>query len=187
MDGLFNDSSELFKKPKAFIEKVKHLFQPKQKWEGWVSPLVSPRRAEALEKQIAEKEKTKFEERFKKGFQSYGSKLATASADFARQAEENPLPDPFMPAVISLMETSGGRNQRFSFNPFNWGMQHFPSLPYAIERIYSGIGKRMPQYQDYRESGKLEDLFKHYTPPSGTNPSQEELVKRYNELRKLFD
>ena len=127
------------------------------------------------------------QEKFSQGFTQYGSDLATSSGQFAKQAQANPIPDPFLPAVLALMETSGGKNQKYAFNPFNWGMQDMPNLDSAIEKVYSGIAKRFPYYQKYLQTGDLYDFFKHYTPDVEGNPKPEELVQRYTELRKLFD
>lgn len=126
------------------------------------------------------------QEVFTRGFEGYGSPLATASGQFAQSAAQNPLPDPLLPAIIALMESSGGRNQTFANNPFNWGMQPMPDLNTAIDRIYSGIGGRTPYYEDYLQSGDLSDFFNVYTPPSPANPPLEELINRYNLLRELF-
>ena len=176
----FNDGNETFAKPKSFLKKVKEFFAPKAPVFASPIPDVTPTPTPTLTP-------ISLSDRFKKGFESYGSNLATASAKFSEQAQNNPLPDPFLPAVISLMETSGGKKQRYAFNPFNWGMQDMPSLDKSIERIYSGISKRFPYYADYLKSGKLEDFFKVYTPPNKNNPSNEELVRRYNLLKKNFD
>ena len=127
------------------------------------------------------------QDKFSQGFTQYGSDLATSSGQFAQQAQANPIPDPFLPAVLALMETSGGKNQKFKFNPFNWGMQDMPNLNTASEKVYSGISKRFPYYQQYLQTGDLFDFFKHYTPDIEGNPKPEELVQRYTELRKLFD
>lgn len=123
---------------------------------------------------------------FRAGFEEYGSPLATASGQFANAAQQYSLPDPYLPAVLALLETSGGLNQRFANNPFNWGMQDMPSLDYAIDRIYSGIGGRMPYYQNYLQSGNIADFLPVYTPPGGANPELDELIARYEALRALF-
>jgi len=127
------------------------------------------------------------EEGFRKGFEKYDAPVATASAQFVEAANKYTLPDPYTPAVLAIMETSGGKNQRFKNNPFNWGMQDMPSLDYAIDRIYSGISERFPYYKDYLESGSLEELFKYYTPSGDpSNPRTSELIERYEEIRKYF-
>ena len=127
------------------------------------------------------------EQSFQKGFKRYGSELANYSGNFAEAAEKYNLPDPYLPAVMALMETSGGKNLKYKNNPFNWGMQDMPSTDYTIDHIYSGIGGRFPYYQKYLQTKDIGDFFDSYTPQDGVNPSKEELVSRYNSLRKYFE
>lgn len=127
------------------------------------------------------------EEAFRRGFEEYGSPLATASAKFAEAANKYKLPDPYSIPTLMLMETSGGKNQKFKNNPANWGMQDMPSLDYLIDRIYSGIAGRMPYYKDYLASGDPADLLSVFT-PSGVhnNPNLNTLLRRYTSLRGYF-
>lgn len=126
---------------------------------------------------------------FEQGFNAYGNiPLTDYANEFQQAAQNSPLPDPYLPAVLGIMETSGGQNMKYANNPFNWGMQDMESIPYVIDRIYSGIGGRMPYYKNYLESGNLEDFFNSYTPPGPEhgNPSMEELLQRYQKIRDLF-
>jgi len=126
---------------------------------------------------------------FTQGFNNYGSVPAANYAnEFAASAAANPLPDPYLPAVLAIMETGGGRNMAYENNLTNWGMQDMPSIPYMIDRMYSGIGSRFPYYQDYMKSGNLQDFFNSYTPPGPEhgNPTMDELLQRYNAIRQLF-
>ena len=187
----FKNGQSPFKKPKSFVEKIKDFFLPKQ--PEIISPLSgkdtlsSPEYIAPTPTSTPTPTPVPLFDRFKKGFEGYGSDLATASAQFAQSAKDNPLPDPFLPAVLSFMETSGGKKQKFANNPFNWGMQDMPSLEYAIDRIYSGIAKRFPYYKDYLKTGDLRDFFKRYTPEGPSNPTPDELIERYGSLRKRFD
>ena len=129
-----------------------------------------------------------------KGFADYGLKsgfenpLATMSAQMAQAQEENPLPDPYLPATMSLMETSGGKHMKYKNNPFNYGGDK-PDLNTAIQRINEGIGNTSDTglYKDYLNSGDMQDFFKTYTPSADpANPNYDELMKRYTQLRGYF-
>jgi len=142
-------------------------------------------------------------EALKKGFADYSAKsnfenpLATMSAEMASAAEKNPLPDPYLPATMSLMETGGGKNMKYENNPFNYGGDK-PDLNTAIDKIYQGIGSTAGvgttdgngmggKYRDYLNSGDLQDFFKVYTPSADPrNPNYDELMKRYTQLRGYF-
>lgn len=133
-------------------------------------------------------------EALQKGFADYGLKsgmenpLATASAYMAQKAQENPLPDPYLPAVMNLMETGGSKHMAQPNNYFNWGTNPKPDINTAIDRIYEGVSNPEGKYADYIKSGNLADFFRVYTPSSDPrNPTQDELIKRYTQLRKYFE
>ena len=116
---------------------------------------------------------------------SMSSQLATAGQG---------LPDPRIAAVLSLMESGGGQRMRNN-NLFNLG----PGIPYPDLQTailgggennqfgFKGIMREGGPYQDYRQSGNLEDFFSIFTPPGPGNPTIEELLNSYYELRKLFE
>lgn len=130
-----------------------------------------------------------------KGFNQFSNPTPPISAYAPQlaQAGQN-LPDPLLPAVMSLMETGGMQHMASGNNPFNIGPGiSYPSPDVAIlgggpnnQQGLAGILKS-GIYNDYIKSGNLEDFFKHFTPPGGDNPSMEELLNRYMTLRSLFE
>lgn len=121
--------------------------------------------------------------------------VATLSGQLAQAGQQ--LPDPLLPTILSLMET-GGLNPNQTQTPnnmFNIG----PGINYANPETailgggpsnqlgLQGILRPGGIYQDYLDSGNLLDFFRHFTPSSDPrNPSQDQLVERYNMLRSLF-
>jgi hypothetical protein len=186
-----------FKKKKeqlSLLEKIIKLFEPKQPKvkEGQPEPTPTPN-------PILEQLKKGFEE----GFANYSLKsnytnpLATMSAELAKAAVDNNLPDPYLPATMSLMETSGGKNMTYDNNPFNYGGDK-PDLQTAINKVNQSIGSTAGigttdangmggLYRDYIKSGNMQDFFKIYTPNADpSNPSYDELIDRYTNLRQYF-
>lgn len=121
---------------------------------------------------------------------------ATLSAQLAEAGQD--LPDPFLPAILTLMETGGLHPNKTATpnNLFNVGPSiNYPTPEASIlgggERNQLGLkGLLRPGglYDDYLQSGNLADFFNHFTPPGEEygNPSMEELMDRYNSLRSLF-
>lgn len=99
--------------------------------------------------------------------------VATLAADFVEEAKKNKL-NPYLLPAISVIETGGGSRETIPNNPLNWGIKtdithFFPKSPQeTISKAASGIGtgRAFPQYDKYRETGEIEDLAKHYAPPS---------------------
>lgn len=126
-------------------------------------------------------------EYYRRGFEKFGAPVASNADAYVSAQQQYPLSDPYMLAILSLMETGGGQHMKYKNNPLNWGMQDLPSIPYTVEHASSGIGGRMPYYKDYLNSGDISDFFKVYTPESDpSNPRNSELVDRYNKLRAYF-
>lgn len=145
---------------------------------------------------------------FQKGFNAFGNNVpvATASADFAQGAQQlPPNVDPYLAAVIALMETAGGSRSAAVNNPFNisgtqdgnQGFINYPDYRTALlggdnngtpSRGFTGTILNNPAYADFRNSGNLADFFNTYTPPGAQNgnPTLEELLSRYMQLRQLF-
>lgn len=128
---------------------------------------------------------------------------ATQSAEFAKLGQSMPQGiDQLLPAILSLMETGGGKHTVGSNNWLNvrgsqGGKTQFINYPDLNTALFGGQNGpdvsggfsgliNSPTYSDFRQSGKLEDFFKHYTPPGEGNPSLQELLDRYNTLRMLF-
>lgn len=139
-------------------------------------------------------------------FGNSGAPIATQSASFAEAAKRLPDNiDPFLPAVIALMETAGGSRQVANNNPFNIRGQQNGTLKFidyiSPEVALLGgdnngvqskgfIGQLLtnPAYANFLKTGNLSDFFNSYTPPGPAygNPSMEELLARYSNLRSLF-
>lgn len=113
--------------------------------------------------------------------------------------------DRFLPVVMSIMETGGGKKLAAQNNPFNLrGTQagrtkfiDYPSMDVAIlggdnqgvqSKGFVGTIGEHPAYEKFRQSGSLEDFFNSFTPPGPEygNPSMDELKQRYNSIRNLF-
>ncbi len=120
--------------------------------------------------------------------------IATASSQLAQAGQG--LPDQLLPTILALMETQGGKTQVANNNPFNindgTGFVQYPDLTTAI----LGGGDRQgmagllngPYYDKYRQTGNIQDFFNTYTPPGPEhgNPSLEELVSRYLQIKSSF-
>lgn len=148
---------------------------------------------------------------FKQGLQAYDPRtpLATGSAQLAQGAAQlPPKVDPYLAAVISLMETHGGLYQAAQNDPFNtYGIQNgrsqFINYPDLTTAILGGNNNGVPAqgfygnimnnsaYAPFRQSGNLSDFFSAYTPwkdKQGNiiNPDPQTLIDRYNSLRHYF-
>ena len=146
------------------------------------------------------------------GFAAYGKgkdvPMATTSAQLAQLG--NRLPHPFLPAALSLKESSGllpsdnpdRQRMREYANPIgvkvggqlirypspqiaisgggNWGPGGNPQQGLAGTLLNSGY------YKDYLNSGNLEDFIRPYTPPGGPNDSLQGQMKMLLELLSYF-
>jgi len=127
-----------------------------------------------------------------KGFKEYGGDnlpVATLAATFKDAAYKNNL-NPYLLPSVSILETSGGRNQTFENNPLNWGAKEPTFKPQSPEEtIYKaasgiGTGRAFPYYEKYRQTGNLEDFASHYAPPGENNTKQ--YVENLKKLIKMF-
>lgn len=126
----------------------------------------------------------------RKGFEEYGNPpAATLSGEFAKQAETYPIfkKYPYLLPAISINETSGGKNVTYPNNLMNWGIYNDfnPKTPAeSIERAASGIGKRTPYYEGFRNTGNLRDFVYTYAPP--TENDSERYIQNLEKLMSLF-
>ena len=137
--------------------------------------------------------------------------LATQAAQLAEAG--NRLPDPYLPIVLALKETQGGRdvvNRANNGGAAGAGMNNAWNIMYGgklidypdYETALMGGGNwgvnGAPQqgllgtltgglYDNYMRSGNLEDFFSTYSDPSVGNPPMEKQVADYMYLRSLFD
>lgn len=137
-------------------------------------------------------------EAIKQGFLRYGpnTPAATLSGQFARAGQG--LPDPYMPAVLALKETSGGKNMTHDNNLLNilfQGGMGNSGYENPQDGIVGGDGHRgfpgvihSGAYDNYLKSGNLREFFQHYTPysPGGSNPPYDQQIQQYNQLRSYF-
>lgn len=130
------------------------------------------------------------------GFDNYSQPpvpAATMSGELAQAGSQ--LPDQLLPAVLALMESQGMSNPTTPNNMFNIG----PGINYPDPRTaILGGGSQNQEgllgilksglYDKYLQSGNLADFFQTFTPPGEQygNPSMEELLSRYNQIRSLF-
>lgn len=124
--------------------------------------------------------------------------IATQSAQLAQAGSQ--LPDtisPFFPTILSLMESRGLLDEApaQNSNPYNIMAPDLVNYQDPSQAILGGGGKlglsgllrEGGLYQDFRDTGDLNTFFNRYTPPSDPlNPSNQELVDRYNTLLELF-
>lgn len=140
-------------------------------------------------------------EQLQSGFAQWGGgqapPIATVSSQLAQAGQG--LPDPLLPAILSLMESRGLLDliPAQNANPFNIMYPgtgtpvKYPSLDAAIlggegKLGLSGLLRPGGMYEPYLQSGNLSDFFTKFTPPGGSNPSMDELISRYMTLRDLF-
>lgn len=151
------------------------------------------------------------EDQIKTGFANYGKgrevPMATASAQLAQLGQQ--LPHQFLPAALSLKESSGllpgGPNQermREYSNPVGikvgGELIKYPSPQVAIagggnlgidgspQKGLTGTLLDSGYYKDYLNSGNLEDFFRVYTPPGGANDSLQGQINTIMTLLSLF-
>ena len=123
--------------------------------------------------------------------------IATMSGQLAQTGEG--LPDPLLPAILALIESGGLTDSRMAeySNPFGVmspgtnNLVRYPDLQTAISggngRLgFEGLLRPGGIYEDYLQSGDINDFFRHWTPEGPGNPTPEELEQRYNILRSLF-
>lgn len=122
--------------------------------------------------------------------------ISTLSGQLAQAGAGLPeAVDPLLPVILSLMETSGGRNLSAPNNLFNIG----PGISYPdpVVNILGGgpqdqlglAGVLRPGgiYDPFLQTGDLSEFFRTFTPETDpANPSNEELVNRFNTLRDIF-
>lgn len=179
---------------------------------GWAQPPV----AEAAEAMLPTPTPTNVPMRYapatldaiSQGFSRFGGDVPISSAAkaFVQAGEELPDNiDPYLPAVISLMETGGGRHNVGDYNAFNIsgtqngkrGFVGYPDYETAIlggpngdveSSGFVGLISEGSPYAKFRETGRLDDFFRSYTPPGEQygNPSMEQLLDRYARIRRLF-
>lgn len=109
--------------------------------------------------------------------------------------------DPYLPTILSLMETGGLKYTGQPNNPYNifYPGTHNPVQYQSVrDSIFGpqgtnetlnllGLLRENGPYQHYLDSGNLSDFFMTFTPPSDPrNPSNDQLVERYNLLRSYF-
>lgn len=126
------------------------------------------------------------------GLTAYGSPPVTQSSDALATAGQG-LPDPYLPAIISLIESGGGKNvTRGDNNIYNMNANQggvvYPDINTAIlggdgHQGFKGIVNKM--YQDYINSGNVGDFFNKYSPPSENAPLNTQ-VDRYNSIKKQY-
>lgn len=170
-----------------------------------VTPVVQ--KVAPKEEKVLGKNTSEMEEIIKRGLIASGfgdAPIATLSAELARAGSQmTGKADPYLPTVISLMESRGLQDQKpkSAGNPYNimlGGLVDYEGNPgMAIEggvdkkgikrRGFSGLMRQGGLYQDYLDTGDVSKFFNRFTPSSDPlNPSNEELVRRYNTLREYF-
>lgn len=132
------------------------------------------------------------EETIKRGLTAYGSPLATVSADLATAGAG--LPDPLLPTIKAILETSGGKavtrgdNNIYNMLPTRAGV-NYPDYKTAIlgggdQKGFKGIVESL--YQNYLKSGKLEDFINKFSPPSDGNGTAQQQINKYNDIKGQY-
>jgi hypothetical protein len=125
--------------------------------------------------------------------------LATLSAELADAGQG--WPDPYLPAIIGMKESSGGAHQTYPNNPLNIlqpGRYDYPTIQSNInggpgdERYSFKELQNTSPYADYLQSGDIADFFKSYTPDRdragnrNSNAPINEQVAMYNMMRDKY-
>ena len=124
--------------------------------------------------------------------------IATLSAQLAEAGNRLPAnADPLLPTILALMESRGLLDPKpaAASNPYNImapNLVDYQDPSVAIlgndQKLgLSGLLRQGGLYQDYLDSGDLSLFFNRFTPSSDPlNPSNNELIQRYNTLSELF-
>jgi len=121
--------------------------------------------------------------------------------------------DPYLPAIIAIRETQGGRDltePRYQgkigsnniYNIRNTGQQgntkpfvDYPNIRTAVlggpngpvqSKGFVGMLLSSPQYQSFRQSKDVRDFLRVYSPPEDLNGPIDEQVGNYQHLRGFF-
>lgn len=169
---------------------------PPQGWPGSQPAQQAPQRA--VQGARTMQPVSDLERNIQAGYNRYSNPqvpVATLSAQLAEAGSQ--LPDPYLPAVLALMETQGLRQARTPNNIFNVGPDFdYPDPETAIlgggprnQMGLIGLLTKSGLYDDYMQSGDLTDFFDTYTPPGEEygNPEMEQLLERYYSIRDLFE
>lgn len=131
----------------------------------------------------------------RQGFLKYGAPEAAANAQYFAQAGQG-LPDPYMPAILAIKETSAGKRLSHKNNYLNIGPNiDYPDVKTNLlgggpnnQKGFAGVMKS-GLYNKYLKSGDLKDFFNTYTPPTyqgGTNDPIDKQIKDYNTYKSYF-
>lgn len=125
--------------------------------------------------------------------------IASLSAELAQAGRQLPqeINQPFLPTILALMESRGLLDSRPAqyANPYNVMAPDLVQYANPQQAILGGDGKlglmgllrEGGPYQSFRETGNIADFFNTFTPSSDPlNPSNQDLVDRYNSLLSLF-
>jgi hypothetical protein len=148
---------------------------------------------------------SQFAQLIQNGIKKFGANapMATLSAELASVGQGmGGKSDPLLPTIVGLMESGGLQApvQQQKANPFNimnnGQVVDYNGLPQVavtggtaggIPRQGFAGTMKSPVYADYLKSGSLSDFFNHFTPPNDPrNPSNEELIRRYNDLKQRY-
>lgn len=136
----------------------------------------------------------------RKAMQAYGNPpVATLSGELAQAGQG--LPDPLLPAIVSLKESSGGKHLTHPNNFVNIldprGADYSSPAANLIDNpgdnrfSFSELMKQ-PAYAQYRDSGNLADFFSKYTPDHDRNGNRNsnatiaDQIKMYNQLKDQY-
>lgn len=163
------------------------------------TPSPSPASIPAPSSRTFNRDPQELEKRILLGLASAGFGSAPANRlapQFAQVgAQLPPKVDPFLPVILALMESGGGQYLSSPNNLFNIGPGFsYPSLEVALmgggpqnQLGFQGLLRPEGLYQDFLNSGDLGQFFNKFTPSSDPlNPSQAQLVQRFNTLRGNF-
>jgi hypothetical protein len=161
-----------------------------------IMPTITPMQKKVTPTPIMTVPTSDLTNKIKQGFMNYGPSTPAAQyADSFAKAGQG-LPDPLMPAVLALKETSGGHRLSHQNNYMNIGPEiDYPSVQ---SNLVGGEGKKgfvgvinSGMYDKYLKSGNLADFFSVYTPTYDKNGKQindtlEKQISDYNLLRSYF-
>lgn len=165
-------------------ESIKNRFSPKQNQEQSFNQVQEPTPINIPTNIPTPTPTPTEEEYYNKFLEGYGNYNATPSAEAVKVMASAPSryeiyeKYPYLLPALAIIETGAGQNitrPKNVENPqnlLNWSAygNFVPqSQAESVEKALTGIGERMPYYEDFRNSQKLEDFVKSYAPASDGN------------------
>lgn len=181
---------------------------------GFDQPMLQPKGEPITDRQVAamvqspvKKDKT-LKDQISQGLEKSGFGKAPIASELDAFVEAGEMlgergVDPLLPVIVALMESGGGANVKDPgannpFNIFKPGTENPAQYANFRESLFGpegsgetlnlmGLLREGGLYQDFIDSGDVSMFFDRFTPGSDPrNPSNKELVERFNKLKSNF-